>query len=261
MSSRPSAFCIVFVVAMVCWAMPAAASFPGANGPIVHNSCGFESGADCGLFLVNTDVYGSHQITHNPTAFSDPANGAEVRGRDRRPVWSADRRYIAYASERGTSFDDLQTDLYVLDFSTGQQTQITNTPTVDELAPAWSPDGTRIAFVHAPRGPAADLGDLYVMDADGTNLSALTTGQAASAPDWSPDGSKIAFAVQQPDSAHHFEINTITPAGTGQVALTSSTSGQLRTSIDPSWSPDGARILFARADRPGSAAGSHSTCT
>ena len=58
------------------------------------------------------------------------------------------------------------------------------------LAPSWSPDGRRLAYV-APA--AGGLTDVYVSDADGKNRSPLTrTPQAAeAAPRWAPDGRRL----------------------------------------------------------------------
>ena len=48
--------------------------------------------------------------------------------------------------------------------------QLTETKDFDELAPAWSPDGTRIVFQANPNGNW----DIYVMNADGTDQQPLT---------------------------------------------------------------------------------------
>ena len=53
-------------------------------------------------------------------------------------------------------------------------------------SPTWSPDGTRILF--------ATDGDLYLMDADGSNVIQLThSAEVEQDPAWSPDGARIAF--------------------------------------------------------------------
>ena len=79
------------------------------------------------------------------------------------------------------------------------QVNLTNDP-AEDTDPAWSPDGTRIAFVKASEGHR----NVYVMDEDGngqTNLTpgAVTTGQGNEGiqPTWSPDGAQIAYATRR----------------------------------------------------------------
>jgi Tol biopolymer transport system component len=55
----------------------------------------------------------------------------------------------------------------------------------EDKYPAWSPDGSRIAFV---RG-----GDIYLITSDGTGITPLTNDGKSHDPAWSPDGAKIAF--------------------------------------------------------------------
>ncbi len=73
------------------------------------------------------------------------------------------------------------------------QMRLTTNAAADR-SPAWSPDGTKIAFASKRTGN----GDIYVMNADGTGQRRLTTNAAADrSPDWSPDGTKIAFASKR----------------------------------------------------------------
>ena len=66
---------------------------------------------------------------------------------------------------------------------------LTNNAAADYY-PSWSPDGTKIAFGTNRDGN----GEIYVMNADGSNLTNLTNNAADdSNPSWSPDGTKIAF--------------------------------------------------------------------
>jgi hypothetical protein len=115
--------------------------------------------------------------------------------------------------------------------------------------PDWSPDGTSIAFVRQI-GPGNDPQAIFLMDADGSNLRAVTMpasilGSGVPAykdgdPAWSSDGSVIAFhRVFAEDNS--YRIHIVNPDGTG---LTDLTPGLDHWAMTPSWSPDGTRIVF-----------------
>jgi Tol biopolymer transport system component len=77
-------------------------------------------------------------------------------------------------------------------------TQLTFSPDAQETWPAWSPDGTQIAYTS---NADDDSQDIWVMDADGTNQTRLTvnTGVFDAFPEWSPDGTQIAFTSDSAD--------------------------------------------------------------
>lgn len=67
----------------------------------------------------------------------------------------------------------------------------------DDLAPAWSPDGTRVALVGQGEGTA----HVFVVNADGTGQRRLTTAPGdVFAPTWSSDGSRVAFVSERDGS-------------------------------------------------------------
>lgn len=112
---------------------------------------------------------------------------------------------------------------------------------------AWSPNGSKIAFISY--GCSGCSTDLFVMNADGTGRARLTnTFEAEFAPRWSPAG-RIAYGSLRGGSSNTYVMNA---DGTGDQVLTDvvpEVSG-------PVWSPDGTRILFnssgpAAAPRPG----------
>jgi hypothetical protein len=124
-------------------------------------------------------------------------------------------------------------DIYVMDADGSNQTGLTQRPP-DDRSPAWSPDGSRIAF-HSYRDGNRDI---YVMDADGSNQTRLTQNSAWNQfPAWSPDGSRIAFPSGRDGS---MDIYVMDADGSNQTRLTREPSEDW----SPAWSPDGSRIAF-----------------
>jgi len=121
-------------------------------------------------------------------------------------------------------------EIYAIDADGSGLVRLTRQPGWD-AQPAWSPDGTRIAYTTDRHG-----GGLGIMDAGGTNPVALTHGWDAD-PAWSPDGRQIAFTR---DESGWFDLHiyVVNPDGSGPVRL-DSTGG-----AHPAWSPDGANIAF-----------------
>ena len=81
-------------------------------------------------------------------------------------------------------------------------------------APAWSPDGRKIAFTSERDGNS----EVYVMNANGSGQRNLTRDPAYDAdPTWSPDGRKIAFVSNRDGSYQVYDMNA---DGSGQRGLT-----------------------------------------
>ncbi len=104
------------------------------------------------------------------------------------------------------------------------------------LDPSWAPDGSKIAFTSG----ILDARHIYVMNADGTGqMDLMPNGGDAHFPDWSPDGSKIAY------SNGAYEIRVMNADGTGRIYLTG------KDARHPAWSPDGSKIVFDRGQLGG----------
>ena len=106
----------------------------------------------------------------------------------------------------------------------------------DNTSPAYSPDGRQIAFVSGKSGNP----QVYIMDADGSNIQLLTPYTAGkrsyrSSPDWSPDGNAVAYEQQN----GVFQVWMIDLRDRIPKQLTSEGENE-----DPSWAPDGRHIVF-----------------
>lgn len=114
-----------------------------------------------------------------------------------------------------------------------------STPGVNDTQPAWSPDGSRIAFTSSRTGKS----QVWVMTTTGTgvtNLSANTFSD--SKPNWNPDATKLAFQTNRLGSA---QIRVMNSDGTGQAGLLSATPTR-KSDSNPAWSPDGTQVAFSR---------------
>jgi TolB protein len=138
---------------------------------------------------------------------------------------------IAFQSDRAGNFD-----IVVTDPSGRQQVNVTAASRADEVAPAWSADGTQIAFTTNRAG----RWQVWLMLADGTGQRPLpgTTGDDVK-PAWSPDGRRVAFESNRDGN---WEIYVSDVEGGTPVNLSKSPSTD---DIDPSWSPDGTKLVYA----------------
>jgi hypothetical protein len=126
--------------------------------------------------------------------------GAETLGQGSLPAWSPDGTRIAFERQNGVCIYDLcGIDIYTMAADGSDLRRLTHTTTAIDYAavPAWSPDGTRIAFI---AGDYTRAPSLQVMTADGVVVANL--GTVGSRGVWSPDGRAIAAtsAAAGPDA-------------------------------------------------------------
>lgn len=141
-------------------------------------------------------------------------------GAEANPRWSRDGSRIAF---------DRNGDIFTVETDGSQELNLTAGTERVSGAPDWSPGGNRIVF-HSIGEADGDF--IYVMDADGGNVTPLAPGRS---PTWSPDGGKIAFERDG-------DLYAMSPDGTDEVRLTDGTA------VDgfPAWSPDGSTLAFTR---------------
>ena len=103
----------------------------------------------------------------------------DSRGDDHSPRPSPVRDELAFVSRRGRG-----TDAFLLDLSGGPPRRLTRTPTRDELAPRWSPDGEYLVLTTRPAGagPSREDTQVVVIDRSGNPLLGLP----GTMPDWMP---------------------------------------------------------------------------
>jgi Tol biopolymer transport system component len=120
---------------------------------------------------------------------------------------------------------------------TGRKTVVPLTSGVSVAAtePAWSADGTKLAYSSKQGG----TGGIFIVNADGTGTQRVTSDVNDGEPTWSPDGTKLAF-IHVSNGRRRVVTSNLDGSG-----LTVVTPNLDRSLDDPEWSPDGTRIAFS----------------
>jgi Tol biopolymer transport system component len=153
---------------------------------------------------------------------------------------------FAYSSPIGDAING--EEIFVTTTAGGEPVRLTENDSVDQH-PAWSPDGTRIAFASERDGDS----DIYLMNTDGSDVVQITNARNADAePSWSPDGTRIAFTSFRRDKQGIWsDIFVMNVDGTGTKRL----SGGRGYEFNPAWSPVADKIAYTKISQNNASSG------
>ena len=232
----------------------------GLKGRIVYSTVAGD------LWIVEADGSGRRRLTHS---------GAGI---DYSPTWSPDGKQVAFRTTRGSPSGPDPSNIFVINADGSGERQLTPArgAAAGGLFPAWSPDGSRIAYsngsginlvrpggsgrrplgvpgecsVWSPdgsklmfcsngvnRGEGVDNWDVFVMDADGSHVRRLTSDGAQDYPGaWSPDGTQIAFFSRRDGDG---DVYVMDADGSNVRRVTNQPGAQAADA----WLPDGRLVI------------------
>jgi dipeptidyl aminopeptidase/acylaminoacyl peptidase len=205
---------------------------PASSSVTLGKSTRVDVQATCTPYLQNTILYISEELGGAVVAMRPDGSRRVQLTTDHlvyaAPAVSPDGQSFAVASG---SFDGI----YVFDRFGHGGTKLAGRASFDGT-PAWSPDGTKLAFRSTVPSSCGDIGRIFVVNRDGTGLRQLTPGPATNEcgfddyANWSPDSKRLLFMRSG-------VLMFINADGTG-LDSTAVNGGA------PAWSNDGTRIAF-----------------
>ena len=167
-----------------------------------------------GIYVMKTDSSGITQLPHTDASSH--------------PSWSPDGHQIVFIQPSDPVWFDDFNNIYVMNTDSSGRMQITDGGPGPYSQPSWSPQGKQIAFTFYNYEDGDD--EIFVMNADGSNLTQLTYNSASDQnPSWSPDSRRIVF---ESDRDGDYEIFVMNADGSNQKQITYNEADD----TDPHWS-------------------------
>jgi dipeptidyl aminopeptidase/acylaminoacyl peptidase len=186
---------------------------------------------------------GTFEIFSAPLAGERIFQLTEANERSVWPRWSPDAKQLAFIRDHG---GDERFDIWLVDREGEHERNLTNEPGVTHRDIAWSPDGTKLAYI---ANSGAKGFAVHVIDVTTGAKRALTDGARDDfQPQWSPDGTLVLFWSRRDDVRTNADLYVVAATG-GDATRLETRGGKDGESIDPRWSPDGTRISFTTDTR------------
>ena len=183
--------------------------------------------------------YGQYEIVTVDTVSSELSRLTYSPRSDELPNWKPDGSWTVFSSQYRPFYD-----LYMINGE--ERVQITDHPEQHDMAPAWHPSESRIAYHTFLSGTNSDIIVVDIVEqSPGPEVNLTSDEYVNGGVSWSPDGSQLAFYSNR---MGNMDLFTMHNNGSNIYQITTNRHGDLQ----PSWSPDGKTILF-HSSRDGNA--------